>query len=185
MDLNQIAEETKAVLTQYFEQVTFPKNGLFVLGCTSSEVAGYKIGGYSNQAIGDAIINTILPILREKGIQLAVQGCQHINRALLVEREVAEQRGYEIVTVYPSLHAGGAAQIAAYHAFQDPVEVEHIVADGGLDIGDTEIGMHVKFVQIPIRTAQKDIGLARATMLTSRPRLIGGARAVYDETLIK
>jgi len=187
MDLHQIATQTKQVLEGFFEQVTLPKNSLFVLGCSSSEVAGFKIGGHSNQKIGDTIIETIRPILAAHHVNLAVQGCQHINRALLMEREVAEQRGYEIVTVYPSLHAGGAAQIAAYHSFEDPVEVERINGDAnaGLDIGDTEIGMHVKFVQIPIRVSQKDIGEARATMLTSRPRLIGGARAVYDETLIK
>ena len=110
---------------------------------------------------------------------MAVQGCEHLNRALVVERSVAKARHFEQVTVFPSLHAGGAGQIAAFEKFKDPVEVEHITAEAGMDIGDTSIGMHVKFVQVPVRTSVKQIGLAHTTYLRYRPKLIGGARAKY------
>ncbi|MEI4283615.1 TIGR01440 family protein [Tetragenococcus halophilus] len=173
---NQIQE----ALDNYFKNVDLKKNSLFVLGCSTSEVLGKWMGSDSNQLIGNKIITTILPILHEHQINLAVQGCQHINRALLMEREVAESRNYEIVSVVPALHAGGAAQVAAYQQFTDPVEVEHIFADGGMDIGDTQIGMHVKFVQIPIKTSIFKIGEAHTTFLSSRPKLIGGVRAIYD-----
>lgn len=180
MDLDTIKNQLTHALSDYFDKVTLPENGLFVLGCSTSEVAGAWMGHASSQDVGDTIIDTLLPILNKHHVALAVQGCQHINRALLMEREVADRRGYEIVSVVPSLHAGGAAQIAAYRTFKDPVEVEHIVADGGMDIGDTQIGMHVKFVQIPIQTSVKEIGEAHTTYLTSRPKLIGGARAIYE-----
>ncbi|HJE26677.1 MAG TPA: TIGR01440 family protein, partial [Limosilactobacillus pontis] len=130
--------------------------------------------------IGRAIVKTILDTLRPLGIHLAVQGCQHINRALVVERVVAKEYGLEQVMVYPQIHAGGAGQIAAFENFEDPIEVEHIQAQAGMDIGDTAIGMQVKFVQVPVRTSVKTIGAAHTTYLSSRPKYIGGPRAKYS-----
>ncbi|MCA7025856.1 TIGR01440 family protein, partial [Stenotrophomonas acidaminiphila] len=118
-------------------------------------------------------METILGILGSRGTHLAVQGCEHVNRALVVERQVAEQFGLEIVSVHPTLHAGGSGQLAAFKFMQDPVEVEFIKAHAGLDIGDTAIGMHVKHVQVPIRPILREIGHAHVTALTSRPKLIG------------
>lgn len=180
MDLDQIKTSLQTAVTEYFDQVTLPENGLFVLGFSSSEVMGDWMGQNSNAEVGDVVINTLIPLLAEHHVNLAVQGCQHINRALLMEREVADRRGYEIVSVIPQLHAGGAGQVAAYKAFKDPVEVEHVIADGGMDIGDTQIGMHVRFVQIPVKTSIKEIGQAHTTFLSSRPKLIGGERAKYS-----
>lgn len=180
ISIEEIQAQLKTALNEYFEQVALPKNGLFVLGFSTSEVLGSWMGQNSSQEVGDVVINTLLPTLKENQLNLAVQGCQHINRALLVEREVAESHGYEIVSVVPQIHAGGAGQVAAYKAFKDPVEVEHIIADGGMDIGDTQIAMHVRWVQIPVKTATKQIGEAHITFLTSRPKLIGGPRAIYE-----
>ena len=115
----------------------------------------------------------------DKGIYLAVQACEHLNRALLIEEELAEKKDWEIVSVIPQLHAGGSGQVAAYQLFKSPVEVEHIVANAGLDIGDTSIGMHVKHVQIPVRPILRELGGAHVTALKSRPKLIGGERARY------
>lgn len=182
MDANDIKVQIQQVMHDYFAKVQLPENGLFVLGASSSEVVGEWMGQATNAEVGEVIIDTLLPILTDRHLSLAVQGCQHINRALLMERDAAERRGYDEVTVIPQLHAGGAAQVAAYARFKDPVEVEHIVANGGMDIGDTQIGMHVKYVQIPIRTSLTEIGAAHVTFLASRPKLIGGARAVYPDT---
>lgn len=175
-----IKKQIKIDLDAFFEQTDMKPGSLFVLGCSTSEILGEWMGSDSSQSMGDMVISTILPILKSHNVDLAVQGCQHINRALLIERSVAIKKNYEVVTVFPSLHAGGAAQVAAFHAFKDPVEVEHIVAEGGMDIGDTQIGMHVKFVQIPIKTPLTEIGKAHTTFLNSRPKLIGGGRALYD-----
>lgn len=179
VDLAKIKQETKQGLQELLDQADLRPGDLFVLGLSTSEVQGQKIGEDSSIEIGRAIIQTVLAILKPLGVHLAVQGCQHINRALAIEKTVAEQRGYEIVMVYPQIHAGGAGQIAAFENFASPVEVEHIHADAGMDIGDTSIGMHVKFVQVPVRTSVTEIGQAHTTYLRSRPKYIGGPRAKY------
>ncbi|EAC9500649.1 TIGR01440 family protein, partial [Listeria monocytogenes] len=116
-----------------------------------------------------------------KNIHLAVQGCEHLNRALAVERKTAQLYHLEEVAVVPQLHAGGACSVAAFQLFDEPIEVEHIVAKAGIDIGDTAIGMHVKHVQIPIRPSIKTLGAAHVTALGSRPKYIGGPRAHYAQ----
>ena len=179
IDLTTIANQTKSALEQLLLQTSLKVGDIFVLGCSTSEVLGQHIGKHSSLKIGQTIIKSLLEVLQPKGIFLAVQGCEHLNRALVVERSCANKYNLEIVSVYPSLHAGGACQVAAFEQFKDPVEVEHICAQAGIDIGDTAIGMHVKFVQIPIRTSIKEIGAAHVTFLASRPKLIGGPRAKY------
>ncbi|MCP9313463.1 TIGR01440 family protein [Liquorilactobacillus satsumensis] len=179
-DLVEIEKRVRTGLNELLATAHLEPGDLFVLGCSTSEIQGNKIGQNSNLAIGRTIIKTVLAVLHPLQINLAVQGCEHLNRALVVEKEVAKRAGFEIVTVFPALHAGGAAQIAAFENFKEPVEVEHIIAQAGMDIGDTAIGMHVKFVQIPVRTSIKEIGSAHTTYLRSRPKLIGGQRAKYE-----
>lgn len=179
IDLNQITKELTTGVNELLAQSSLKKHALFVLGCSTSEICGATIGKGSNLAIGEAIVDTLLKILTPLEIDLAVQGCEHINRALAMPRESAERHGLNIVSVVPALHAGGACSVAAFKQFTDPVEVEHIVADIGMDIGDTGIGMHIKFVQIPVRTSIKQIGNAHVTYMRSRPKLIGGPRAEY------
>ncbi len=180
INLDKIKEQTATGLTELLDQAQLEKDDLVVLGLSTSEVHGGIIGKDSNIEIARAIVSTVVNILRKHQLHLAVQGCEHLNRALVVERSVAKKRGFEQVTVFPSLHAGGAGQIAAFENFNDPIEVEHITAEAGMDIGDTSIGMHVKFVQVPVRTSIKQIGLAHTTYLRNRPKLIGGARAKYE-----
>ena len=176
MDKSRIKTETQQVIEDVLEKAGLREGSLFVLGLSSSEVLGGHIGKESSQEIGEIIVKTILDILEEKGIHLAVQGCEHVNRALVVERQVAEQFGLEIVSVLPTLHAGGSGQLAAFKFMKDPVEVEFITA---------AIGMHVKHVQVPIRPVLREIGHAHVTALASRPKLIGGARAQYPEDFIR
>lgn len=173
-DLTQITEEVLA-------QANLKAGDTFVLGCSTSEVTGGVIGKNPSQEVGEWIIATLKQILDAKGIFLAVQGCEHLNRALVVERRLAEKKDWEIVAVLPSLHAGGACSVAAFKFFDDPVEVESIVAQAGLDIGDTAIGMHVKHVQVPVRPTKKELGAAHVTALRSRPKYVGGPRASYAE----
>lgn len=181
MDLENIKADTKKIIDDVLEKTGIKTGQIFVLGLSSSEVNGGMIGKASSAEIGKAIVEIIHQKLNERGIYLAVQACEHLNRALLVERELAEKKDLEIVSVIPQLHAGGSGQVAAYQLFKDPVEVEHITAFAGLDIGDTSIGMHVKHVQIPIRPMIKELGGAHVTALTSRPKLIGGERAKYEQ----
>ena len=185
MKEKDIQRATSQIVEDVIDKANLKQGAIFVLGLSSSEVIGGQIGKESSQEIGEIIVKTILDILEEKGIHLAVQGCEHVNRALVVERQVAEQFGLEIVSVLPTLHAGGSGQLAAFKFMQDPVEVEFINAHAGLDIGDTAIGMHVKHVQVPIRPLLREIGHAHVTALASRPKLIGGARAQYSEDFIR
>ena len=185
MDLAKIGAETRQILLDVLDKAALVEGDIFVLGLSSSEVVGGHIGQNSSLEVGQIIVKTILKILEEKGIFLAVQGCEHLNRALVVERALADKKYLEMVNVLPTLHAGGSGQLAAFQYMKDPVEVEFIVAQAGLDIGDTAIGMHVKHVQIPIRPILKELGAAHVTALASRPKLIGGARAAYLEDKIR
>lgn len=179
MDFIKLETDTQSLISDVLEKTGTQKGQIFVLGLSSSEVNGGVIGHASSAEIGEVIVGVIHKILTDRGINLAVQACEHLNRALLVERELAVSKDLEIVSVVPQLHAGGSGQVAAYKIFNDPVEVEHITAFAGLDIGDTSIGMHVKHVQIPIRPMIRELGGAHVTALKSRPKLIGGERAIY------
>ncbi|MGT2888655.1 TIGR01440 family protein [Streptococcus didelphis] len=185
MDLNQIEKETSLIIEDVLEKSHLKRGQVFVLGLSSSEVRGGLIGKDSSLEIGEIIVKTILEKLNPKGIYLAVQGCEHLNRALVVEEAVAEEKGYEIVNVLPSLHAGGSGQLAAFKFMKSPVEVEEVLAHAGLDIGDTAIAMHVKRVQVPIVPIRRELGGAHVTALASRPKLIGGARAHYHKDDIR
>lgn len=180
-----LKEQTVAILEEVLELSQIQKGQLFVLGLSTSEVIGGHIGNHSSLEVGQVIVKTILDMLSNRGIYLAVQGCEHLNRALVVERDLALAKDLEIVNVLPSLHAGGSGQLAAFEYMKDPVEVEFVTAYAGLDIGDTAIGMHVKHVQVPLRPTLRQIGHAHVTALASRPKLIGGARACYQEDALR
>lgn len=185
MNLVELEKQTRAILLDILERSAIRPGQIFVLGLSSSEVAGGVIGKNSSAEIGEVIVKIILDELNQRGIHLAVQGCEHLNRALAVERQVAEDKDLEIVNVLPSLHAGGSGQVAAFKLMKDPVEVEEILAHAGLDIGDTSIGMHIKRVQVPLVPIQRELGGAHVTALASRPKLIGGARASYTQDEIR
>lgn len=166
---------------RFLVEVAEAKTGdVCVLGCSSSEIAGGIIGKASSPEIGVAVVETLLEELSQHGIFLAVQCCEHLNRALVVEAEVAIRLQLEEVSVVPAIHAGGSCAVAAYQRMKNPVLVEHITAKMGIDIGDTSIGMHIRHVQVPVRVPNKEIGGAHVTALRSRPKYIGGPRAVYD-----
>lgn len=182
IDEKMLKEQLVTLAEEVITAGNLQKGDLFVLGCTTSEVVGGVIGKNSSVEVGQWIVSTLIEQLDKKGISLAVQGCEHINRALAMERRVAEEKGFEIVSVVPQLHAGGSCSVAAFEKFDEPVEVEHIVAQAGIDIGDTSIGMHVKHVQVPLRLSIRTLGAAHVTALYSRPKYIGGPRAHYETT---
>ncbi len=178
-DLETLKVEVVDLARELLDRTQAAAGSVFVLGLSTSEVVGGFIGRDSNLEVGQALVSALYAFLKDQGVYLAVQGCEHVNRALVVERSLALARGWEIVHVIPTPHAGGSGQVAAMQLLDDPVLVEYIQADLGMDIGDTAIGMHVKHVQVPIRLAARDLGAAHVTALASRPKLIGGARAAY------
>ena len=153
---------------------------LFVVGCSTSEVLGEKIGTHYSMDVAKALYSGIAEALSKRGVLLAAQCCEHLNRALILEREAAEKYGYEPVNVCPWEHGGGSFATTAYRRFEHPVAVEHIRADAGIDIGLTMIGMHLKDVAVPVRLSVKKIGEAPIVCARTRPKLIGGERARYE-----
>lgn len=171
------------ILNELLEVSHLEKGDIVVMGCSSSEVAGSKIGTFSNEEIGRCIFGTAYAILKEKGIYLACQCCEHLNRALIVERECMKEHRLCQVNAVPQLKAGGSFATAAYHGMANPVAVERITAQAGIDIGDTLIGMHLAPVAVPVRTKLSSIGEAHVVCARTRAKYVGGERAHYDVSL--
>ena len=175
-----IKQAARKAISELLEQAKIQHGEIVVVGCSSSEIVGEKIGKGSTPDAANAVLDGILPLIKENGLFLAAQCCEHLNRALVVEREAAERFNLEIVSAVPKPKAGGSFAAAAYLAYAEPVLVEHIKASAGLDIGSTLIGMHLKDVAVPLRLEIKTIGEASVTAARTRPKLIGGARAQYE-----
>ena len=177
----ELTEQARGIVTELLEQARLRLGELLVIGCSSSEIVGKRIGKGSSMEAAQAVFAGIYPVLKEKGIQLAVQCCEHLNRALILEQETAEKRGYEIVNVMPQPHAGGSFAVTAWNAFASPVAVEAVQAEAGMDIGRTLIGMHLRRVAVPVRTSIDRIGEAIVICARTRPKYIGGPRAIYQD----
>ena len=180
--LNKIQEQAAAAVRELIEVAGLQAGDLLVIGCSSSEVLGEKIGTASSMDAAGAIMDGILPILQEKGIFLAAQCCEHLNRAIILEADATKSRGYEAVNVLPQPKAGGSFATTAWQRMVHPVAVEEIRADAGLDIGGTLIGMHLKRVAVPVRLSVDAIGEARLLAARTRPKFIGGCRAQYNDS---
>lgn len=181
MEEEKIGQEAADAFLELCSIGGFRKGQLIVIGCSSSEIRGGRIGKDSSYEVGTAVVKSILQAASSQGLRTAFQCCEHLNRALVVERETAEAFGLEEVTVVPWLHAGGAAAANAYALLKDPVVVESVRAHGGLDIGLTMIGMHLRRVAVPVRLEHHRVGEALVTAARTRPPLIGGERARYQK----
>jgi len=177
-----IKTQCSEAVKELIEIAKLKKGDILVVGCSTSEVVGSKIGTNSDPDTADKIFDGIYSVLKEKGIYLAVQCCEHLNRAIVTERQAVPFA--ERVNAIPQKKAGGSLATVAYNSFTEPVVIEEIKADAGLDIGDTFIGMHLKRVAVPVRLSIKQIGEAHLTSARVRPKFVGGARAVYDENLL-
>ena len=177
---DSIISSAKALICDLFDNTNLKKGDILVIGCSSSEILGNNIGKGSSYGAAKLLFETLCPLIREKGIYLAAQCCEHLNRALIIERECAEKYGYEPVAVIPQAKAGGSFATVTYQNMTNPVAVEHIRAHAGIDIGDTLIGMHLRDVAVPIRLSVRQIGSANVVCAYTRPKFIGGARAIYS-----
>lgn len=182
--IEEIGKEAYAATKEILTISKLKKGDLFVVGCSTSEVGGEKIGTFSNPELAEIVFNGIYKAVKEQGVYLAAQCCEHLNRALILEKEAADARRYEQVNAVPRPKAGGSFATAAYKYFENPIAVEHIKADAGMDIGDTLIGMHLKDVAVPVRISIKKIGEAHVVCARTRAKFIGGNRAEYDEELM-
>lgn len=178
----EIKEQAGTAASELIEAAKLKKGDILVVGCSSSEVVGLRIGKGSDINAAEAVYEGIMSVLKPEGIFLAAQCCEHLNRAVIVEKE-ALFPGTEIVNVVPQPHAGGSFAVTVYKNARCPVAVEEIKADAGMDIGGTLIGMHLKKVAVPVRLSVKKIGEAPLICARTRPKFIGGSRAVYDDAL--
>ena len=175
-----ITKDASTALRELIETAHLTPGQLLVIGCSSSEMVGERIGKHSSMEAALALRDAVLPMIEETGICLAVQCCEHLNRALIMERSTAEKYGYDPVWVKPQPKAGGSFATAVWEAMSDPVAVEAIKAHAGLDIGATLIGMHLRRVAVPVRLSVTHIGEAPITCARTRPAYIGGPRAEYQ-----
>ena len=180
--LNKIQADATAAVTELLAVAALKPGDLLVIGCSSSEMVGEKIGTHSSVEAAAALADAVLPLLNEAGVYVAVQCCEHLNRALILESAAAEKYGFEPVNVVPQPKAGGSFATAVWQRMESPVAVEHIRARAGLDIGGTLIGMHLREVAVPVRLSVKQIGEAPLICARTRPKFIGGCRAVYDDS---
>ena len=178
-NLNELQKSLSQLLSEIEQQVPFREHQLFVVGCSTSEVLGKRIGTAGAMDVAQVLYNEINVFAKKHGLYLVFQGCEHINRALTMEAAAAEKYHLEPVHVVPVNTAGGSMSAYAYTQLENPVVVEAVQAHAGLDIGQTLIGMHLKAVVVPIRTSVKMLGEAVVTVATTRPKLIGGVRAQY------
>lgn len=177
-----IYDQTKAVISELCERAKLKTGNIVVVGCSTSEVIGSRIGTNSNPEIAGEIFKALHDYTESKGLYLAIQCCEHLNRAIIIERNAVPFA--DIVNVVPQPKAGGSLATQAYAGFRDPVAVEEIKADAGIDIGFTLIGMHLKKVAVPLRLENNRIGEATILAARTRPKFIGGVRAAYDEELL-
>lgn len=181
MNSKKIADNAKKAVQELLSIINLQKEDIFVLGGSTSEITGNLIGTASNPELGKGIIENILPVIKENELFLAVQCCEHLNRALVVEKDCALKYNLEVVNAVPHKKAGGSLATAAYQIFSSPTLVESISGHAGIDIGDTLIGMHLKNVAVPVRIDIKKIGKANLTLARTRPKLVGGERAHYKK----
>ena len=181
---SELADTIKAdgerLICELLDRVSLKRGDIIVIGCSSSEIIGNNIGKGSSYDAAKILFSAIYPKLKDRGIYLAAQCCEHLNRALVIENEFAEKYGYEPVSVIPRAKAGGSFATVTYENLESPVLVEHIRAHAGIDIGDTLVGMHLRDVAVPIRLSVKRLGEANVVCAYTRPKYIGGARAIYS-----
>lgn len=181
MEYSELTAQARRATEELLQKAHLETGDLFVVGCSSSEIMGGQIGHDSSMEAAAAVLAGVLPPLQEQGVYLAAQCCEHLNRAIVLEREAARAYGYQIVAAVPQPHAGGSWATNCWRTFRDPVLVEEIRAAAGMDIGGTLIGMHLRRVAVPVRLSLDHIGQAILLCARTRPPFIGGARAVYSE----
>ena len=178
--MNDIIKQAQEAVCELIEIAEIKAGQILVIGCSSSEIVGEKIGHGSSLEAAEAVFEGIYPILKEKGIYLAAQCCEHLNRAIIMEAECAQKYGLDPVCVIPQPKAGGSFATTAWRNFTCPVAVEQVKAHAGMDIGGTLIGMHLKAVAVPVRLSRSSIGSALLLAARTRPKFIGGIRAKYE-----
>ena len=181
--LDEIRRQAAQAAALLCEKANLHAGQLVVVGCSTSEICGSRIGSDSRPEVANVVFDAIYGELKSRGIYLAAQCCEHLNRSLIVEEAAAEKYDLDVVNVQPWEHAGGSFATTAFARFEHPVAVTHVRAKAGIDIGGTLIGMHLKEVAVPVRLSIKQIGEANILCARTRPPYVGGERARYREDM--
>ena len=185
IELSELTAQARRATEELLEAAHLETGDIFVVGCSSSEIRGGRIGHDSSMEVAAAVLAGVLPPLQEQGVYLAAQCCEHLNRSIVIEREAAKKYGCQIVAAIPQPHAGGSWATNCWRTFKDPVLVEEVKAAAGMDIGGTLIGMHLRRLAVPVRLSMDHIGEAILLCARTRPPFIGGSRAVYSDTEVR
>ena len=185
IELSELTAQARRATEELLEAAHLETGDIFVVGCSSSEIRGGRIGHDSSMEVAAAVLAGVLPPLQEQGVYLAAQCCEHLNRSIVIEREAAKQYGCQIVAAIPQPHAGGSWATNCWRTFKDPVLVEEVKAAAGMDIGRNLLGMHLRRVAVPVRLSLDHIGEAILLCARTRPPFIGGSRAVYSDTEVR
>ena len=181
---NELKQEIFAALTAAVDALVeaggIQPGGMIVLGCSTSEVAGARIGKGSVPELGDVIAEAMLTACGKHGLYAAFQCCEHLNRAIVMEQAALMARGLMQVKAIPQPKAGGSVPAAAWKRLTAPVLTPFVQADAAIDVGDTLVGMHIRPVAVPLRIDTDKVGHANLVMAYSRLPYIGGSRAVYE-----
>jgi uncharacterized protein (TIGR01440 family) len=177
--LESIKEATEEVLLELLEHARIQADQFVVIGCSTSEVMGEQIGRAGAPEVAERIFLAISEVRAKHPFIPVFQCCEHLNRALVLEREIQMNFSLDEVSVVPVANAGGSMAAYAFEHLSNACVVESIKAHAAIDIGDTLIGMHLRPVAVPFRTKKRNIGYAHLNTAYTRPKLIGGARAVY------
>ncbi|MDV2583105.1 TIGR01440 family protein [Alkalibacillus haloalkaliphilus] len=180
MTLQKLQQDFQTIMTDWKQSNVVKSEQVMVVGCSTSEIAGETIGSSGSTEIAEVLYTQLKAFQQEMGVDVAYQCCEHLNRAIVMERALQQKLGIDEVSAVPHPAAGGSMAAYAYGKLDDPVLVEHVKADLGMDIGDTLIGMHLKHVAVPLRFSKKSLGDAHVTFAYTRPKLIGGNRAIYQ-----
>ena len=181
MSYEVIARQAHDAMEELLERAKLPKGALVVVGCASSEIMGSNIGKGSTPDAAEAVYSTVAPLLSERGLYLAAQCCEHLNRCVVMEKETLRDYGCTQVKAIPQPKAGGSVPAAAWKMLREPALALAVQADAAIDVGDTLVGMHIRPVAVPLRGAYRRLGEANLVQAYSRLPYIGGARAVYEE----
>lgn len=185
MHTQELTEEINRVLDAAVEALVqagrMAPGSMIVLGCSTSEVAGARIGKGSVPELGEIIARAMLDACHKRGLSAAFQCCEHLNRAIVMEQDALDQRRLMQVRAIPQPKAGGSVPAAAWKMLKSPALAMSVQAEAGIDIGDTLVGMHIRPVAVPLRMEYGSVGHANLVMAYSRLPYIGGSRAVYEE----
>ena len=183
--LARVRQESANAARQLAEAARLHRGQIVVVGCSTSEVVGHRVGSWSTPQVGQAIFDGLHSVFGPMGVYIAAQCCEHLNRSIVIEREAAKKYGCQIVAAIPQPHAGGSWATNCWRTFKDPVLVEEVKAAAGMDIGGTLIGMHLRRGAVPVRLSMDHIGEAILLCARTRPPFIGGSRAVYSDTEVR